>query len=63
MLLAEARCRCVYGIDIGLNSACKEVYYNVQVLRRTNNCVNGRYEFEPGWQRISVGCTMAMASS
>ena len=58
MDLAEARCRCKYGVGQGGKTACEEVFYYVRVLRRTNNCENGRWVFVARWQRISVGCTM-----
>ncbi len=59
--VAEARCRCQYGAGMGAGSACEQVHYNIRVLRRTDNCVNGYYVYAEGWQSISVGCTATRA--
>ena len=64
--LIEARCKCktCTGIDPGSGAGCQPVYYNIPVLRRSTSCLaNGQYKYDKGWQRITVGCTCAMASS
>ena len=44
---------------MGAATACEEVHYNIRVLRKTSDCdANGYYIYTPGWQSVSVGCTM-----
>ncbi|KAK2144146.1 hypothetical protein LSH36_781g00000, partial [Paralvinella palmiformis] len=64
--LIEARCKCTTctGVDPGSGAGCQPIYYNLPVLRRSNNCLpNGQYIYNKGWQKITVGCTCSMASS
>jgi len=65
-ILIEARCKCTTctGVDPGSGAGCQPVYYNVPVLRRSDKCLpNGQYQYNKGWQKITVGCTCSMASS
>ncbi len=61
--VAEARCRCQYGAGMGAATACRPVHYNIRVLRRTEQCDDntGLYVYTPGWQSVSVGCTVIRA--
>ena len=62
--LVEARCRCQHGVSLGSKTACEQVHYNVRVLRQTGECTaEGYVEYLPGWQSISVGCTMTLAEA
>ena len=61
-MLREAHCRCDVGAGMGAETECKEVYYNIRVLFRTDvSTEDGFCKYEPGWQRVSVGCTTVKA--
>ena len=58
--LTEARCKCDRCIGVDGLSHCEPVYYNVRVLRLSRQCDDaGYYKWQPGWVKISVGCTCA----
>lgn len=50
-VIARAKCNC----NSRRNGICKEVYYYMPVLKKI--CVNGRYTYHAGFERIPVGCT------
>ena len=52
----EARCRCRHAISLGTKTACELLHYYVKVLRRSDECEDGKYVYTKGWQRIGVGC-------
>lgn len=54
--LPEAVCLCRNCISSGANS-CEAVYYEVPVLRQTQQCNSGAYVYRESFQKIAVGCT------
>ena len=61
--IAQARCRCDYGMEIGINSRCKPVQYFMRVLRNTWQYDNeGLFIYKSCLQIVNVGCTMVKAA-
>ncbi|XP_064612569.1 interleukin 17-like protein [Liolophura sinensis] len=54
--LPEAFCLCSNCISNRINT-CEAVYYEVPVLRQTQQCNSGSYVYEETFQKIAVGCT------
>ena len=47
---------------MGAETECKELHYNIKVLFRTDvPNEDGFCKYEPGWQKVGVGCTMVKA--
>lgn len=59
--LAEARCSCE-DCDAG-RKQCERINYNIIVLRKNEEkCTDDYYEYEMGYQPVSVGCTCALST-